>query len=95
METVTFTCTVNGSSLIWDASDVSRISVSTSIYNLNEPVVARPGYTVTLTAFDNATVTFTVSRTAVDGITFSCSSLTTTLTVIGSTTINVVGGSIH
>ncbi len=94
IETVTFTCTVPGDTLVWEVSDANRVVVTTSDYILIESVLLRSVYTMTLTAFDNATATFTVSRAAVNGITFSCMSLTTTLTVIGSTTINVVGWSI-
>ncbi len=91
METVTFTCTAPGDILLWDPSDVSRITVSKITHNLNEPVISREVYTVTLTEFDNNTLTSTLSRVAVDGITVLCAHVTTTLVTIGTTTINVVG----
>ena len=91
METVTFTCTVNGSSLRWELSDVSRIIVRTTLYNISEPVMPRPGYTVTLTAFTDTTITSTLSRTAEDGITVECIATTPTIIIIGSTTIDLVG----
>ena len=90
METVTFTCTITGDFLLWEPSDVSRITVRTSIYNLNEPVMPRPGYTVTLTAFTDTTITSTLSKTAEDGINVSCIASTPTITSIGSTTIDLV-----
>ena len=90
METVIFTCTVTGNSVRWEASDVDRITVRNASYNLNEPVMPQPGYTTTLTAFTDTTITSTLSRTAEDGITVSCDNPFPTLTV-GSTTINLVG----
>ena len=91
METVTFTCTVNGDSLRWDASNISRIIVRTSIYNLNEPVMPRPGYTVALTVVTDTTITSTLSRIAEDGINVSCIASTPNIATIGSTTIDLVG----
>ncbi len=90
METVTFTCTVTGDTVRWEASDVSRITVRSTIYNLNEPLMPRPGYTVTLTAFNDTSLTSTLSRVAEDGITVSCVTSTQTITTVGSTTISVV-----
>ncbi len=70
METVTFTCTAPGDSLRWVPSDVTPISIlSTS--DLDVPIVVS-GYTVTLIAVDNTTLTSTLSRTAENGITVSC-----------------------
>ena len=91
METVTFTCTVTGNSVRWELSDVDRITVRNASYNFNEPGIPRPGYTVTLTAFTDTTITSTLSRTAEDGITVSCIAITPTITTIGSTTIDLVG----
>ena len=92
METVIFTCTVNGSNVRWELSDVDRITVRTTVNNLNEPTMPQPGYTVTLTAFTDTTITSTLSRTAEDGITVSCDNPSLlTLTPVGSTTINLVG----
>ena len=90
METVTFTCTAIGSSMRWELSDVSRITVRNDS-EVNEPLMPRPGYTVTQTAFTDTTITSTLSRTAEDGITVSCIAITPTITTIGSTTIDLVG----
>ena len=91
METVTFTCTVTGDTVRWDASNISRITVRPTDYNLNEPLMPRPGYTVILTALNDTSLTSTLSRTAEDGITVSCVASTPDITIVGSTTINVVG----
>ncbi len=89
METVTFTCTAPGDSLRWVFSDsTSFIILSTS--DLNVPIVVS-GYTVTLIAVDNATLTSTLSRTAENGITVSCVGFVLTLTTIGSSMIRLVG----
>ncbi|XP_064403372.1 uncharacterized protein LOC135349149 [Halichondria panicea] len=85
METVTFTCTANGDILIWDLPG-NRITVLTT----SDPLVMQSGYTVTLIAFDNDTLTSTLSRTAENGITVSCSEIVSTLTTIGSSTIRLV-----
>ena len=87
METVTFTCTAPGDSLRWVLSDVTPIDIlSTS--GLNVPVM-QSGYTVTLIAFNDTTLTSTLSRTAENGITVSCVDLPTT--TIGSSMIRLVG----
>ena len=88
METVTFTCTANGDSLRWVSSDSTSISIlSTS--DLNVPIVVS-GYTVTLIAFNDTTLTSTLSRTAENGITVSCLGFVP-VTTIGSSTIRSVG----
>ena len=88
METVTFTCTAAGDSLIWKLSDVTDIEI---LSTLNVPVM-RSGYTVTLIAANDTTLTSTLSRTAENGITVSCVELSIpTLTTIGSSTIRLVG----
>ena len=89
METVTFTCTVNGSLLRWSLSDVSQINILNTA-GLNKPLMPQPGYTVTLIAFTDTTITSTLTRTAEDGITVSCVDLPT-LTTIGSTNISLTG----
>ncbi len=93
-ETVIFICTVNGSSLRWQPSDVSRITVLNTA-DLNVPQMPQPGYFVTLTAFENSAmtmyVTSTLSRTAEDGINVSCIAITPSLTTVGYTTIDLAG----
>ncbi len=89
MEMVTFTCIVT--TVRWEATDVSCITVCSTSYNLNEPLMPRPGYTVTLTAFNDTSLTSTLLRVAEDGITVSCVTSTQTITAVGSTTISVVG----
>ncbi len=89
-EIVTFTCTVVGKSLRWELSDVNRITVRTST-SLNVPTMPRPGYTVTLTEFSDTIMTTMLSRTAEEGITVSCEDPLPTLTIVGSTTISLVG----
>ncbi len=91
METVTFTCTVIGSSMRWDPSDIGHITIRTETASINEPLMPVPGYIVTLVTFNDATMTSTLSRTAEDGITVSCIDTLPTLTIIGSTTINLAG----
>ncbi len=90
METVTFTCTVTGDRMNWETSDVTRITIRNSS-NLNVPMMPRPGYTLTLKAFTNSTMTSTLSRVAEDGIIVSCVDPLPTLTTIGTTTISLVG----
>ncbi len=92
METVTFTCTAPGDSLRWEPSDVARIDIFSTL-DLNEPLV-RSGYTVRLIAVDNNTLTSTLSRTAENGTTVSCSGFVDPLltrTTIGSSMIRLVG----
>ncbi len=89
METVTFTCTAPGEVLRWEPSDSRTITVrSTSGLNVANVV---SGYTVTLIAFNDTTLTSTLSRTAENGITVSCVGVVLTLTTIGSSTIRLVG----
>ncbi len=90
METVTFTCTAPGDALRWSPSDVTPITILSSPSGLNVPRIVS-GYTVTLIAFDNDTLTSTLSRTAENGVTVSCLSTVSTLTTIGSSTIRLVG----
>ncbi len=91
METVTFTCTAPGEFLRWEPSDSTRIIILSSPSYLNVPRVVS-GYTVTLIAIDNTTLTSTLSRTAENGITVSCVELSIpTLTTIGSSIIRLVG----
>ncbi len=90
METVTFTCTAPGNLLRWEPSaGVTDIDVP-STSDLNVPHV-RSGYTVTLIAANDTTLTSTLSRTAENGITVTCVGLVPTLTTIGSSTIRLVG----
>ncbi len=94
METVTFTCTAPGNSLRWKPSDVSRITIRPTTSGLNVPLMPQPGYTVTLIAFNDTTLTSTLSRTAENGITVSCVGFVDpqfTQTTIGSSTIQLVG----
>ncbi|XP_064407176.1 uncharacterized protein LOC135352000 isoform X2 [Halichondria panicea] len=87
METVTFTCTGAGTFLRWEPSDVTPITIlSTS--GLNAPLM-HSGYTVTLLAFNDSTLTSTLSRTAENGITVSCLGFMPVST-IGSSTIRLV-----
>ncbi len=90
METVTFTCTAPGDTLRWEPSDVSRITIR-STSGLSVPLMPQPGYTVTLIAFDDTTLTSTLSRTAENGITVFCVGTVPTLTTIGSSMIQLVG----
>ncbi len=88
METVTFTCTAVGDSLRWVPSDVSFITIrSTSALNVANVV---SGYTVTLIAFNETTLTSTLSRTVENGITVSCVGFMPVST-IGSSTVQLVG----
>ncbi|XP_064401086.1 uncharacterized protein LOC135347119 isoform X2 [Halichondria panicea] len=85
METVTFTCTAAGDSLRWEPSDVTRILVRS---DLNVPMTLF-GYTVTLIAANDTTLTSTLSRTAENGITVSCVDPEPTATLIGSSIIHL------
>ena len=85
METVTFTCTAAGDSLRWEPSDVTRILVRS---DLNVPMTLF-GYTVTLIAVNDTTLTSTLSRTAENGITVSCVDPEPTATLIGSSIIHL------
>ena len=87
METVTYTCTAPGNSLRWVLSDVTDIDILSTPSGLNVPLM-QSGYTVTLIAFNDTTLTSTLSRTAENGITVSCLDLPTT---IGSSMIQLVG----
>ncbi|XP_064402947.1 sushi, von Willebrand factor type A, EGF and pentraxin domain-containing protein 1-like isoform X2 [Halichondria panicea] len=86
METVTYTCTAPGNSLRWVLSDVTDIDILSTPSGLNVPLM-QSGYTVTLIAFNDTTLTSTLSRTAENGITVSCLDLPTT---IGSSMIQLV-----
>ncbi len=89
MEAVTFTCTAPGDSLRWVPSDVSRITVrSTTDINM---MLIQSGYTVTLIAFNDTTLTSTLSRTAENGIIVTCVDPLPIPTTIGSSTIRLVG----
>ena len=90
METVTFTCTAPGDSLRWIPSDADRITIRPTTSGLNVANVVS-GYTVTLIAFNDTTLTSTLSRTAENGINVSCVDPLPTLTTIGSSTIQLVG----
>ncbi len=90
METVTFTCTANGDFLRWEPSDAARTITVLSTSGLNVANVVS-GYTVTLIAFNDTTLTSTLSRTAENGTTVSCVGIVPTLTTIGSSTIRLVG----
>ncbi len=90
METVTFTCTVAGNLLRWEPSGVTDIDVPSNA-EINVPQM-RSGYTATLIAANDTTLTSTLSRTAENGITVSCvDPLPAPLTTIGSSTIRLVG----
>ncbi|XP_064402288.1 uncharacterized protein LOC135348062 isoform X2 [Halichondria panicea] len=89
METVTFTCTAPGDSLRWIPSDADRITIRPTTSGLNVANVVS-GYTVTLIAFNDTTLTSTLSRTAENGINVSCVDPLPTLTTIGSSTIQLV-----
>ncbi len=88
METVTFTCTAAGNLLRWKLSDSTITILSTA--DLNVPIDVVSGYTVTLIAVDNTTLTSTLSRTAENGITVSCVGFMPVST-IGSSMIRLVG----
>ncbi|XP_064403419.1 mucin-2-like [Halichondria panicea] len=89
METVTFTCTAPGDFLRWEPSDATRPIAVRSTSDLNVASVVS-GYTVTLIAFNDTTLTSTLSRTAKNGTTVSCVGIVPTLTTIGSSTIRLV-----
>ncbi len=91
METVIFTCTAPGDSLRWVPSDVSRITIRPTTSGVNVPLMPQPGYTVTLIAFNDTTITSTLSRIAENGINVSCVDPLPTRTTIGSSTIQLVG----
>ncbi len=92
METVTFTCTAPGDSLRWVPSDLSAPITILSSAGLNVPQETQSGYTLTLIAFNDTTLTSTLSRTAKNRITVSCVELSMPdLTTIGSSTISLVG----
>ncbi|XP_064401360.1 uncharacterized protein LOC135347328 isoform X2 [Halichondria panicea] len=84
METVTFTCTAPGDSLRWEPSDVTRITILSTL-DLNVTLI-RSGYTVTLIAANDTSLTSTLSRTAENGITVSCRGIRT---IIGSSIIRL------
>ncbi len=90
METITFTCTAPGDSLRWEAPGIQTITIR-STSGLNVPVIMQSGYTVTLTAFNDSTLTSTLSRTVENGITVSCEYALPVLTTVGSSTIILAG----
>ena len=92
MSTVTFTCTSPGSSLRWDPSDVSRFDMDTRFTPLNMPEMPQPGYTVTLTALNETSLTSTLTRRAENGITVTC--LDPPNLEIGSETIQLASESL-
>ncbi|XP_064400075.1 uncharacterized protein LOC135346389 [Halichondria panicea] len=90
MERVTFTCTAPGALLRWSPSDVaSNIDVDSEFTPLNMPEMPVPGYTVTLTAFDDTGLTSTFSRVAENGVMVTC--LDPPNDVIGSATVQLAG----
>ena len=89
METVTFTCIAAGNLLRWEVSDSDDTIEILSTSDLNVPIGVS-GYTVTLIAFNDTTLTSTLSRTAESVITVSCVGLMPVGT-IGSITIRLVG----
>ena len=91
METVTFTCTVPGDSMRWEPSDASSRIAILAPGELNMPDTNVPGYTVTLTAFNETSLTSTLTRRAENGITVTCVDPQPTLTIIGSSTIQLAG----
>ncbi|XP_064402579.1 uncharacterized protein LOC135348323 [Halichondria panicea] len=88
METVTFTCTAPGDSLRWVPSDTSAPITVRNTIDLNVSLM-QSGYTVKLTAFNDTTLTSTLSRTAENGITVSCVGFVPVST-IGSSTVQLV-----
>ncbi|XP_064402132.1 uncharacterized protein LOC135347907 isoform X5 [Halichondria panicea] len=88
METVTFTCIAAGNLLRWEVSDSDDTIEILSTSDLNVPIGVS-GYTVTLIAFNDTTLTSTLSRTAESVITVSCVGLMPVGT-IGSITIRLV-----
>ena len=86
LETVTFSCTAAGDFLRWVLSDVNDIDITTSL-DLNVPLM-QSGYTVTLIAANDSSLTSTLSRTAENGITVSCRGIRT---IIGSSIIRLAG----
>ena len=89
METVTFTCTAAGDSLRWIPSDTSAPITVRNTIDLNVPLM-QSGYTVKLTAFNDTSLTSTLSRTAENGITVSCVEFVPVST-IRSSTVQLVG----
>ena len=92
MTTVTFTCTSPGNLLRWDPSDVSRFDVDTRFTPINMPEMPQPGYTVTLTALNETSLTSTLTRRAENGITVTC--LDSSNVEIGSETIQLASESL-
>ncbi|XP_064402629.1 uncharacterized protein LOC135348365 isoform X2 [Halichondria panicea] len=88
METVTFTCTAAGDSLRWIPSDTSAPITVRNTIDLNVSLM-QSGYTVKLTAFNDTSLTSTLSRTAENGITVMCVEFVP-VSNIRSSTINLV-----
>ncbi len=89
MKSVTFTCTAPGSSLRWSTSDAPNINVNSGFTPLNIPLMPIPPYTVILTAFNDTSLTSTLSRIAENGVIVTC--LDPPNDVIGATTIQLTG----
>ena len=90
--TVTFTCTSPVNILLWELSDVESITVDTRFTPLNMPEMPQPGYTVTLTAFNETSLTSTLTRRAENGITVTC--VDPSSVEIGSETIQLASESL-
>ena len=89
MERVIFTCTATGTSLKWSLSDAPNIDVDSELSPLNMPEMPVPGYTVTLTAINDTSLTSTLSRVAENGVMVTC--LDPPNDEIGSATIQLAG----
>ncbi len=63
-----FTCTAPGTNLRWSLSDAPNIDVDSEFTPLNMPEIPVPGYTVTLTAINDTSLTSTLSRVAENGV---------------------------
>ncbi len=93
MEMVTFTCTAPGTNLRWSISDVFLdIDIDPAFTPFNMPLMTDtvPPYTFTLIAFDNISLTSTLSRIAENGITVICLNPRTSNN-FGSETIQLAG----
>ena len=75
----------------WEPSDVSSRIAVLAPGELNMPDMSIPGYTVTLTAFNETSLTSILTRRAENGITVTCVDPQPTLTTIGSSTIQLAG----
>ncbi len=94
MERVTFTCTAPVALLRWLLSDVeSPLDVDSEFTPLNTSLMPAPGYTVTLTAFNDTSLTSTISRVAENGVMVTC--LDPPNDVIGSASIQLAGEELY